>query len=247
MNMFGKVLLAVRITAMPFVATNADDNIDFTLTSAIISKYTAFGGGTVLCDAPAIQTGLTISSSSNGWYGGVWNSRGFEGKLNDSYCDEIDIFVGYADSIGDWSYDASLTYFDEPDLFDFGAGDILYTHLTVSRPINDRFTLNLDYQGFSTMPDSGIEGGSLFGVGVSTFSNFNTEKWTIDASAYIVYDDGGFREDDGFFGRGSVGVGYKVSDSLTLDLVRANWYAMFGVDDTREDHVVYFTGITYSF
>lgn len=213
------------------------------ITTKYANKYLSFGGGSVLHDGSVIQTDIT-TTFENGAFVGIWTSYSPDGESN--LGDEIDFTVGWSGQIGKgWTLGYSSTYFDEQELSTFGAGDILYNKLVLSRQLSD-YTLAFTVRNYSPMSGSGFEGGWLIGASVSR--NFQlSEKLSLFTSIELNHDNGALGCDSGLMVNPFVGMSYKVNDAVTWDIIQANGHVQLTTDDARKSDIMWSTGFKYSF
>lgn len=214
-----------------------------TMTFHYANKYLSFGSGAVLHNDQVIQAGIT-TSFENGLYVGLWGSYSPDGESN--LGDEFDFTLGWSGSVGKgWNMNYSIAYFDEPQILEFGAGDILYNKLVFSRPI-DEYNFSVTIRHYQPMSGSGFEGGWLIGTSVSRGFKLS-EKTSIFASIELNHDDGGFGGDSGLILNPFVSLSYSINDSITWDVIQANGYIPLTVSDARKNDIMWSTGFKYSF
>jgi hypothetical protein len=242
-NIIAAILIALMWTCtMEANETNGLPSVTFK--SAYANKYLAFGSGSVLYDKPVIQSDLFISFPC-GFYLDLWNSKSLEGKWNENFGNEVDYGIGWAGSVHGYSINIGVTYFDEPDVFTLGAGDILYSHASIAHAYW-KWMVSATWENYVTMPNTGIEGGNLFSIGIARSFQLH-ERVQLNTSTAIVYDDGGFGRDDGFLQKGNVGLDWKITEKLTLNAPSVNFYVPISVHDARNTDSVIFAGLTYRF
>ncbi len=218
-----------------------------TVSSLLANQYLGFGSGAVLSKDPALQTDALITFK-NGLYADFWISRSLVGKWDDgSLGNEVDYGVGWKGNlVTNLSVNLGVTYFDEPRAFKLGAGDIIYGHAFLTRDFK-YLSLSLGYENYTTMPNSGFEGGHLVSFGAGTYKLICHEKIGLRASAAIVYDTGTLGTDAGFLFRGSDGLDWNISKIFTFNVVGINWYIPLTPRDDRVINAVFYTGITFKF
>ncbi|MDO8593981.1 MAG: TorF family putative porin [bacterium] len=225
--------LIVTLTALLALNTQAEENlpaeagqpqpVSITLSSVVANKYLFSGTGGVLSENPVIQTDLFFAHKS-GVYLDLWASRSLKGKWDDgSLGNEVDYGVGWNGSIKGFTAHVGVTYFDEPQSFKFGAGDILYSHVRVGKDFKP-LTLTLGYENLVTMPDSGFQGGNLFSLTASKSVSFWNDRMNVSASLAGVYDTGTLGSDTGFFLRGTAGLNWNISKRLVANVVSVNYF-----------------------
>ena len=214
--------------------------ISITFSSVVANKYLNTGTGGVLSEDPASQTDLLLTHKT-GAYLDLWTSRSLKGKWNEGGLgDEFDIGLGWNGTVRGLSLHMGTTYFDEPRLFTFGAGDILYSHIRVGKDWK-HLSLTAGYENYTTMPDSGFQGGNLFSLTASKSVPSWKDRTSISASLAGVYDTGTLGSDKGFFLRGNVGLNLNISKRLTMNVVSANYFIR------RASDVMISSGFTFSF
>ena len=236
--------------------TNSGWNSTATFQSAIGSKYLAFGSGTVLYDRPVIHSDLKIRFE-NGLYIDLWGSQPANDQWNANFGTEIDLGLGWegplsrigvSGKLSDIQVSIGTSYFDEPDLSLLGAGDTLYSHLTLSKNITSLpipLSVNAEFENYVTMPGTAVNGGNLYSIGASTclspFKDRLNGKLVAISSLSLVYDDGGYAMDSGLLLRGFVELDWNVSKRLTT-FVQGLYYAPLTVKDSRELDAMVFVG-----
>lgn len=222
----------------------------FTINSVVANKYLAFGSGAVLYDKPVVQSDLFVSME-NGLYIDLWNSKSFEGSWGGNLGDEVDYGLGWAGSIGKgFGMDIGTTYFDEPTIFTLGSGDILYSHVKVSRAFKpfakfEPIVPFVSFENYSTMPDTGFQGGNLYSIGFSTCIPLS-RIFKITSTTIASYDDGGFGLRSGIILRQNVELNAQVSKRIRLIIPRLAGYLPTMVDK-REPQLVISGGASFTF
>lgn len=109
------IALATAMTAGLVGTTTAQAEVEVSASASIANMYLWRGtnlgsqGAENKANAiPAVSGDLQVSAS--GAYAGVWTSSG-----DATYGQEYDIYVGYGDSVGDFSYDLSVWTYVYPD------------------------------------------------------------------------------------------------------------------------------------
>lgn len=101
MRKFSKTLVAVSVIASGLsVANVASAEVEVEASAAIASMY-LWRGTDLSNGSPAVSGDITASAS--GAYAGIWGSSG-----DDSNGQEYDLYIGYANEVGGFSYDVSL-------------------------------------------------------------------------------------------------------------------------------------------
>lgn len=226
------------------VSSNAP--VKVTLSSYVANQYLGFGAGAVLSKDPVVQTSLT-ASFSNGIYLNVWNSRSLRGRWNNqSLGNEIDYGIGWNGLIAPkLRLNIGITYFDEPRIGRFGAGDILYSRISLTREF-EFANVTAGFENYVTMPKSGFQGGNLFTLGVSKRASFWEDRIAVRASVAGVYDSGTPGSKPGFLLRGNAGADLKVNENVTVNAIGVNWYLPTEAHGTKRDAMVY-SGVTINF
>ncbi len=217
------------------------------VSSLITDKYLGFGTGNLLSEDPAVQTGLLISFK-NGLFLDLWSSRSLKGKWDDGNLgNEIDYQVGWSGPIAsNLVLLVGLTYFDEPKAFTLGAGDILYPHIFLTKNFK-LLSVTAGFENYTTMPDSGFQGGNLLSLGVSKYQLLYKDKIGLRASVTAVYDTGTLGSGEGFILRGSAGADWNLSKRLTFNALGINWYAPLTPKDKRVADAVFYSGFKFKF
>ena len=218
-----------------------------TVSSLVASEYRGFATGNLLSKDPAVQSDVFVAFK-DGLYIDVWNSRSLKGSWNDSSLgNEIDYGAGWKGNIAtNLTLNVGISYCDEPRVFTFGGGDMVYTHASLTRDFT-HLSVTAEYENFTTMPNSGFRGGNLISLGVSKYQSFYKEKIGVRASAAGAYDMGTLGSGAGFILRGSAGVDWNISKRLTFNVLSANWYAPLTPHDKRVADAVVFSGFTLHF
>lgn len=214
-----------------------------TLSSLVANKYLQPGTGDVLHDRPVVQTDLLLTFK-NGLYLDLWNSRSLQGKWDDgSLGNEVDYGLGWDGTIKGLTVHVGFAYYDEPGVFTLGAGDILYTELRLGKELK-WFSVTAGYQNYTTMPNSGFQGGHLISLGASRAQPLYGDKVILNASFAGVYDTGTLGTLAGFMFRGNVGVSWNINEHLTFNAVSVSYYAPL---THRATDVIVTSGLTYRF
>lgn len=244
MKTFLVILLGILLVSSPIFADGEKPTV--IVKSLAASKYLAFGSGGLLDKDPALQT-LLLVLYPKGFNFSLWNSTDFQ-KWNSSLGSEVDYGIGWSGKLGeDFSADIGLTYFDEPNVFTWGAGDIIYGQVKVSRIIVSGFTISGGYERYVTMPHSGFNIGSLYSLGASKNISLLDNELVMKNSLTLVYDKGGTGFDNGFLLRGTILFDWKISDRMTLTLPQVNYYVPLSVHDARKKDAVFFAGLAHRF
>jgi hypothetical protein len=239
------ILVSISIFFGITVPSFADENSPTVIVKSLAaSKYLAFGSGGMLDKDPALQT-LLLVTYPNGFNFSLWNSTNFK-KWNSTLGSEVDYSVGWSGEIGGGlSANIGVIYFDEPDVFTLGAGDIVYPQVTISRKFGES-RVSIGVENYTVMPHSGFKGGNLYSIGASRNASL-TENLSVGNSLTLVYDDGGFGYDNGLLLRGSLTLDWKLSDRMTLILPQINYYVPLTTHDNRGNDAVFFGGLAHRF
>ena len=239
-----KITLSVVIVAILLlnIVVRAQESV--TVSSYVADKYLAFGTGSVLSKDSAIQSD-TFVSFRNGAYVDFWNSKSLNGKWNNgSLGNEVDYAVGWKGVVAEGAkLNIGTTYFDESKAFTFGAGDIVYSHVFLTRSFKS-FSVTAGYENYTTMPKSGFHGGNLVSLGTSSHWSFCEGKIGTHVSAVLVYDTGTIGTGHGFIARGNAGLDWNVSKKVSFNLVGANWFMPLTAHDRRTTDAMVYTGLT---
>lgn len=241
------LFLALTATVLCSIPVVAEENQwpSVTASSMVTSKYLGFGTGNVLSKDPAVQSDLFISWK-NGLYLDLWNSRGLKGTWNDSSLgNEVDYKIGWKGQVAEkLTLNVAVTYFDEPSVGTFGAGDILYTYAYLTKEFK-HLSVTAGYENFTTMPESGFHGGNLFNLGVSKSQSLCKDRLNLQASAALVYDTGTLGSHEGLIARGNVAANWNITKRLTFNVIGVNWYAPITAHDKRTADTVLYSGLTF--
>ena len=123
---FTKKCLATAVAAstMAFGAVAPVANAEVSGSVGIASSY-LFRGVDLGPGTPAVWGDLSYSNS--GFYGGVWASSG-----DTTVGTEYDVYVGYSNEIGDFSYDIGVVNYVYPEVADGGDfGDVSEAYLSL--------------------------------------------------------------------------------------------------------------------
>lgn len=222
--------------------SNLNPNPHFTVSfsSAVANKYLNTGTGGELSKDPVVQTDLTLTHRS-GLYLDLWNSRSLAHKWNSGDLgDEVDYGIGWNGTVKGFNVHIGSTYFDEPNVFTLGAGDIVYTHARIGKDFK-HLTITAGYENYTPLPGSGFQGGNLMSVGASRNFSFCKDKVSLATSLAGVYDTGTLGSDREFFARGNVGLNWNANKHLTLNLISANYFIRHTSD------VMVMSGFTVNF
>ena len=126
---------------------------DYTLTTnvGLFSQY-VFRGVSYTQEKPAVQGGADFAHSS-GLYAGIWGSNVSSKAINEAV-GEIDVYGGWAPTVGDFTFDIGLLRFNFPDSTYPGTGEDYdtteayvgvtwkFVKLKYSRTLTDYFGFN---------------------------------------------------------------------------------------------------------
>ncbi len=218
-----------------------------TLSSYVADKYIGFSTGNVLSKDPVIQSGLH-ASFKNGFYTEIYNSRSLKGSWNDgSLGNEMDYGFGWKGNLAtNLSLKLGALYYDEPNAFTLGAGDVLQSYVFLTRDFK-HLSVIAGFENFVTMPGSGFQGGNLVSLGVSKYQLLCKGKLGLRASAALVYDTATLGSGEGFILRGSAGADWNITKHLTFNIVGVNWYSPLTPKDRRETDAMWSSGFTFRF
>ena len=126
---FPRLLASTAVAALIMGASGSASaqNIpfDLTATATVTSDY-LFRGISQTAGDPAFQASLE-AGMENGFFFGVWGSNVDFGPTSDADY-EVDLYVGYANEIGDFSYTAKALYYVYPGT---GSEDLDYVEVGV--------------------------------------------------------------------------------------------------------------------
>lgn len=207
------------------------------------NRYLTFGSGSLLSEEKTVQASMN-AEWENGFFVNLWLSRPLNRHVPKSdFANENDYVAGWNGEVGYWKVGASLTYFDEPRLGEFKAGDIWYTSLKASHGLG-HVELDLNYDTYTPMKDSGFEGGHLIAAGISKKMEF-AERVTVSGFAKLAYDDGGFGFSKGFLANYGGEISWKVNKHLSVIAPRVNAYLPF-MSDARKSDAMWWIGASWN-
>jgi uncharacterized protein (TIGR02001 family) len=108
------------LAALGLLAAAAAANAEVSGTAAIVSDYD-FRGFTQTNNDPTVQLSIDYAHES-GWYIGTWGSGVDFGDPKPST--EVDVYTGYAGSVGDFGYDVGINYYAYPGASDLNFGEL---------------------------------------------------------------------------------------------------------------------------
>ena len=222
-----------------------------TISSGVWDKYIAFGNGLSLYDKGAVVQTEIMFNFDSGLRAGIWHSTGFNDDFSGDFDDEVDFILGYHRGLGNKSYlDIGLVYFDEPELFTYGRGDIIYSSAEVGRTFykNQFHDLGafLCWQLYVAGPGSTFNGGQLIGPGIDYSYTLN-KRVSFSTRQRLNYDDGGFGMDTGLLYNGSASLRWNVTDRLSVSFPSARIYVPLTTRDTREVEKVFGGSVSFTF
>jgi uncharacterized protein (TIGR02001 family) len=186
--MFNKTKLSALVAALALTGA-AQASAEISGNVSIVSDY-AFRGISQTAEKGAIQGGFDYAAES-GFYAGTWMSNVEFGTESST---EMDLYFGYAGSMGDLGYDVSYIYFDyEGDAeFDYqeyavafsygdfsfgvnysseylgdGGPDFLYPYVGYSMALTEGLSLDLHY-GYSD-----IDAADFWGPGEDSYTDYS--------------------------------------------------------------------------
>lgn len=225
------------LAALGLLATAAAANAEVSGTAAIVSDYD-FRGISQTGEDPAVQLSIDYGHES-GWYAGAWGSN------VDDFCDtptgcydidgnqiantastEIDLYTGFKGEVGDFGWDAGLTYYAYPGASDLNFaeiyGKVSFNIVTAGVYFSNAFGHKDNDEAIYVFGDVGIPAGPLtigLHAGMSTGDGIE--------QAYF----GGV--EDSYFDYG-LGVSYSASN-ITLGI---KWVAVDADDAGSDDRIL---------
>lgn len=227
------------------------ESLGQSLSIQVKDKY-LLGKGIVAHNKSVIQTDLYIPLDK-GLYLDFWWSSGFNKKLDGGFDDEIDETIGWSGEVKNLDVDLGIAHFNlfRIDRLD---GDVVQPYFEIGKnfKVNDRHALTPYFRTEIYFPVGwkGVDakrGAHIFG-GIKHYWQA-LERLTISQKLAAVYDTGTFVNfDHGFLGDYSVGLGWKITDKITIDL--PTFRAVFPLTDLkdgRKPNTVFGGGITFKF
>lgn len=176
-------LVAALLASSSLVADMVSD-VEVSANVAMTSNY-VWRGMTQTGNNPAVQGGF--DASYKGAYIGIWGSS-FEGSKASS---EIDLYAGYANAIGAFSYDVNYcqyTYPGDTDALNFGEASLTLGYDFEVASVSGKYYVGIDTNDLSTGDAAnGWEPGDGWELGVSVPLPMDI---TLDGT-YGQYDDEG--------------------------------------------------------
>lgn len=170
-----------------------------TVSGAAAQGLTVTGGAALQYNAykddPKSDLNGYVEAEMNGVYGGIWAEIS-----NQSDADEIDLYVGFRNSVGALSYDASYTRYFYPNDGGNCCGEF---GLSLDYAVNDMLTVGT---ALAYDPPNGT------GSAYATFSVAPTDKLSVSGE-YGFYDEG-----YGNYKEWDFGVGYQLGEETSAEL-----------------------------
>lgn len=230
-------------------ASGNEDQVSINLNMRILSDY-LITSGLVVSDGAVIQSDALLSFPL-GFYFDLWSSFGLnDADLSSDFGDEADYTVGNAGRIGDFSYDANVSYFDLIEILRIPQGDVIRPAGGISRliPLSDQHAIepSLRFQGFIPIELDGASSGVHTAIGLCHSWNI-AEPLYIRHSVEARYDTGAFSFDEGVIGRYDLLASWKISDAIQLEApIFTLCSPLIGAGD-RETEIVFGAGINLAF
>ena len=237
-----KKMIAVLIGCLAIVNVFAEDEWkpSATLQTGVYSKYSMFELGIwSLSDKPVLQSDLCFTLPA-GFRAGMWDSYGLADK-DMATKNEVDLYIGWAGSKdfgpGKIGADVSLYYFDEPSLFKYGAGDVISPAVEVNYQFKNGITPFLKWTNWTTMPESGFDGGNAFEAGCRyafEFKRKDGKKFlSVPISSTFVWEDGFASYGSGLLWKGTVGCVWPITKDIELALPTIRVYSPITAPDGK--------------
>jgi uncharacterized protein (TIGR02001 family) len=174
-----KITLAVALATTLSYAQEKKSDLEVSANVALTSNY-IWRGMTQTDNSPAIQGGFDIGYK--GLYAGVWGSNV---DFDSTASVELDLYLGYSNSVGDFSYDigyCQYTYPNESDELNFGEAylDLGYDFEVVA--LNAKYYLGVDTNDVPNDSVNGWKPEDNWEVGVSV-------PLPMDISVDLTYGD----------------------------------------------------------
>jgi hypothetical protein len=196
---------------------------------------------------PVNQSFITLAHNKTGLYFELWGSTGLKnGKT--SWDDEVDYTAGIKNTIYPLSFDISLSYFDNFDVFKGPKNDVVKGKINLSFPLDTVGWFKSSTYVNSTMfivpsKHTTFNGGSLYSVGFE--SNISYSKINLVSLAQLTWDDGAFDVKNGFLFKFSTGLNYLISKHLTLNVFNVDAYLPLGKRGIP-NQFVYSSGLSWN-
>lgn len=225
MRLVSSLVLAAA-AALPSVALAGENELTFSGGATLTSRYIA--SGIEQSKGAAIQPWL--EGDYNGFYFGAWGSTVSKEIFGDDTY-EVDLYAGYRNEIGKFSYDLSYWRYYYSDMDD---GEHVYRDvvLTLGYAPTEEFS-------FGTTLKHNAESGDARVLNTAIFADYAVnDKFGIGASLGKVNFKDAAADDYDYW---SVGGSYALSDALALSL---SW------NDTNrngEDDALVIAALDYSF
>ena len=176
-------IVAALLATTSLVSNVSADEVEVSANVALTSNY-VWRGMTQTGNSPAVQGGVDLAYK--GAYAGVWGSS-FEGAKASS---EFDVYLGYANSISDFSYDVGIIQFmysNDTDALNFAEAYLTLGYDFGIASVSGMYALGIDTNTVANDAANGWEPGDTIEFGVSVPL---PAEVTLDAS-YGMYDDKG--------------------------------------------------------
>ncbi|MBX2866958.1 hypothetical protein KTR10_03320 [Candidatus Kaiserbacteria bacterium] len=187
-----------------------------TITTKVLDKYLGTNGA-VFHSGTVVQSDIFVTLGG-GFYTDVWVSYAAQGSWQSTFGDEVDLTLGWADTVGAFNVDVGAAYFNIAD-DGTGMGDVLQFYLTVDHPIKvGRSTVSPFVRAevyTSSKSGDNPDNGQFFRGGVM-YSTPLAEKWGLSGKAQVSYDTGAFGFTPGTFADVDAKVTYAVTESFSI-------------------------------
>ena len=216
--------------------------LDFTFTTGIWSQF-VLEAGVVASKENVKQSSLTVAHPS-GLYGNLWWSAGLnDADPNSDGADEVDVTLGWAGEILGLDIDTGISYFGNFPI-DMVDGDQLRPYFLACKwfdlgkskthRIAPFAGMKAVFPVKGSMPNRGL----LFPFGLKHRWQIS-KKWSFCQAASLSYHDWTGTLDDGFMGYYNAGFSWKITDSLSWEVVSYKSFIPLTVHDFRRDlHVL---------
>ncbi|MDQ7044515.1 MAG: TorF family putative porin [Sulfurimonas sp.] len=190
MNKIKLSLVAALLAGTTTLSADFASDVEVSANVAMTSNY-IWRGMTQSSNSPAIQGGVDLGYK--GAYLGVWGSNVDFGSSAGGYnpvSAEFDIYLGYANSIADFSYDAGLIQYMYPSATDESNFAEAYVTLGYDfgvASVSAMYALGIDTNSVTNEAANGWEPGDTIEFGVSVPL---PAEITLDAT-YGMMDDSG--------------------------------------------------------
>ena len=225
------------LAALALLATGAAANAEVTGTAAIVSDYD-FRGITQTGEQPAVQLSIDYAHDS-GWYIGTWGSNvddfcdtpggcydAFGDQIANTASTEVDLYTGFKGEVGDFGWDAGITYYAYAGASDLNFAEIYgkFSFNIVSAGVyfSNAFGHKDNDEAIYVYGDVGIPAGPLtvtLHAGLSTGDGIEQAYFGGVEDSYMDY---------------GLGVSYSASN-VTLGM---KWIAVDADDAGTDDRIV---------